>query len=53
MIEEGRRKRPVWCRRTHLRSDRRRRVREPGDLEELLEKTKASEAYVRVRDEIV
>ena len=32
---------------------RRRRVREPGDLEELLEKTKASEADVRVRDEIV
>ena len=36
-----------------MRSDRRRRVREPGDLEELLEKTKASEADVRARDEIV
>ena len=32
---------------------RRRRVWEPGDLEELLEKIRAAGADVRVRDEIV
>ena len=35
------------------RIHRRRRVRESGDLEKLLEKTRASGADVRVRDEIV
>lgn len=54
MIEEGRRKRPGKIQELFPdRIYRRRRVREPGDLEELLEKTKASEADVRVRDEIV
>ncbi len=35
------------------RIHRRRGVRGPGDLEELLEKTRASGTDVRVRDEIV